>query len=279
MAIIDGKALAVKLQAKMAEKVVHMKVQPSLLVILVGEDDASQIYVRNKARVASKIGIRSKTVFLSETTTEDALIALIDKYNHDDTWHGILVQLPLPKHINEQNVLMSIDPAKDVDGFHPLNMGQLFGGNPIMVPSTPAGIMAMFKEYDVTLAGKHAVVIGRSNIVGKPITQLMLSKNATVTMCHSQTKHLQEISASADILVSAIGCAKFVTQNFVKKGAVVIDVGMNRDENGKLCGDVDFEKVKHVARLITPVPGGVGPMTITMLMEQTIRVAEKKQAI
>lgn len=279
MAIIDGKALAVKLQAKMAEKVVHMKVQPSLLVILVGEDDASQIYVRNKARVASKIGIRSKTVFLSETTTEDALIALIDKYNHDDTWHGILVQLPLPKHINEQNVLMSIDPAKDVDGFHPLNMGQLFGGNPIMVPSTPAGIMAIFKEYDVTLAGKHAVVIGRSNIVGKPITQLMLSKNATVTMCHSQTKHLQEISASADILVSAIGCAKFVTQNFVKKGAVVIDVGMNRDENGKLCGDVDFEKVKHVARLITPVPGGVGPMTITMLMEQTIRVAEKKQAI
>lgn len=279
MAIIDGKALAVKLQAKMTEKVVHMKVQPSLLVILVGEDDASQIYVRNKARVASKIGIRSETVFLSETTTEDALIALIDKYNHDDTWHGILVQLPLPKHINEQNVLMSIDPAKDVDGFHPLNMGQLFGGNPIMVPSTPAGIMAIFKEYDVTLAGKHAVVIGRSNIVGKPITQLMLSKNATVTMCHSQTKHLQEISASADILVSAIGCAKFVTQNFVKKGAVVIDVGMNRDKNGKLCGDVDFEKVKHVARLITPVPGGVGPMTITMLMEQTIRVAEKKQAI
>ena len=207
-------------------------------------------------------------VRLPETTSQEELLALIDQYNQDSAWHGILVQLPLPKHIDEEAVLLAIDPDKDVDGFHPMNMGRLWSGNPVMIPSTPAGIMEIFHEYGVELEGKRAVVIGRSNIVGKPMSQLLLAKNATVTLTHSRTHHLSEITKEADILVVAIGRGHFVTKDFVKEGAVVIDVGMNRDENGKLIGDVKFDEVSEIASLITPVPRGVGPMTITMLMEQ-----------
>ena len=279
MTIIDGKGLAAKIQADLKEKIKSLSVQPALLVILVGEDPASQIYVKHKERDAEKIGIRSETLRLPASTTEEELLALIDKYNHDEAWHGILVQLPLPDQINEQKVLEAINPVKDVDGFHPMNMGRLWAGSPLMIPSTPAGIMEMFHEYGIELEGKRAVVIGRSNIVGKPMAQLMLAKNATVTLCHSRTHNLSEIAANADILVVAIGRSKFVTADFVKTGAVVIDVGMNRDpETGKLNGDVDYEAVKDVASYITPVPGGVGPMTRAMLMKQTVTAAIRQTA-
>ncbi|MEZ7606437.1 MULTISPECIES: bifunctional methylenetetrahydrofolate dehydrogenase/methenyltetrahydrofolate cyclohydrolase [Streptococcus] len=271
--IIDGKALAEKLQAKLAEKTAKLKSEtgqePGLVVILVGDNPASQVYVRNKERSALAAGFRSEVVRLPESTSQEELLALIAKYNQDPAWHGILVQLPLPAHIDDEAVLLAIDPDKDVDGFHPTNMGRLWSGHPLMIPSTPAGIMEMFREYKVDLEGKNAVVIGRSNIVGKPMAQLLLSKNATVTLTHSRTHHLAKIAKKADILVVAIGRGHFVTKDFVKEGAVVIDVGMNRDENGKLIGDVKFDEVAEVASLITPVPKGVGPMTITMLMEQT----------
>jgi len=271
--IIDGKALAEKLQAKLAEKTAKLKAEtgqePGLVVILVGDNPASQVYVRNKERSALAAGFRSEVVRLPESTSQKELLALIAKYNQAPAWHGILVQLPLPAHIDDEAVLLAIDPDKDVDGFHPTNMGRLWSGHPLMIPSTPAGIMEMFREYKVDLEGKNAVVIGRSNIVGKPMAQLLLSKNATVTLTHSRTHHLAKIAKKADILVVAIGRGHFVTKDFVKEGAVVIDVGMNRDENGKLIGDVKFDEVAEVASLITPVPKGVGPMTITMLMEQT----------
>ena len=282
--IIDGKALAEKLQAKLAEKTAKLKEEtgqePGLVVILVGDNPASQVYVRNKERSALAAGFRSEVVRLPESTTQEELLTLIAKYNQDPAWHGILVQLPLPAHIDDEVVLLAIDPEKDVDGFHPTNMGRLWSGHPLMIPSTPAGIMEMFREYKVDLEGKNAVVIGRSNIVGKPMAQLLLSKNATVTLTHSRTHHLAKIAKKADILVVAIGRGHFVTKDFVKEGAVVIDVGMNRDENGKLIGDVKFDEVAEVASLITPVPKGVGPMTITMLMEQTyqafVRSLEKE---
>ena len=282
--IIDGKALAEKLQAKLAEKTAKLKEEtgqePGLVVILVGDNPASQVYVRNKERSALAAGFRSEVVRLPESTSQEELLALIAKYNQDPAWHGILVQLPLPAHIDDEVVLLAIDPEKDVDGFHPTNMGRLWSGHPLMIPSTPAGIMEMFREYKVDLEGKNAVVIGRSNIVGKPMAQLLLSKNATVTLTHSRTHHLAKIAKKADILVVAIGRGHFVTKDFVKEGAVVIDVGMNRDENGKLIGDVRFDEVAEVASLITPVPKGVGPMTITMLMEQTyqafVRSLEKE---
>ena len=271
--IIDGKALAEKLQAKLAEKTAKLKEEtgqePGLVVLLVGDNPASQVYVRNKERSALAAGFRSEVVRLPESTSQEELLTLIAKYNQDPVWHGILVQLPLPAHIDDEAVLLAIDPDKDVDGFHPTNMGRLWSGHPLMIPSTPAGIMEMFREYKVDLEGKNAVVIGRSNIVGKPMAQLLLSKNATVTLTHSRTHHLAKIAKKADILVVAIGRGHFVTKEFVKEGAVVIDVGMNRDENGKLIGDVKFDEVAEVASLITPVPKGVGPMTITMLMEQT----------
>ena len=277
MALIDGKALAAKMQGKLAEKTAQLKeekgIVPGLVVILVGEDPASQVYVRNKERSALAAGFKSQVVRLAETTTEEELLALIETYNQDADWHGILVQLPLPDHIDEEKVLFSISPEKDVDGFHPTNMGKLWSGHAVMVPSTPAGIMEMFKEYQVDLTGKNAVVIGRSNIVGKPMAQLLMNAHATVTIAHSRTKNLAELARQADILVVAIGRGHFVTKEFVKEGAVVIDVGMNRDENGKLIGDVKFDEVAPVASLITPVPGGVGPMTITMLMEQTYEAA------
>ncbi|HEM5196630.1 TPA: bifunctional methylenetetrahydrofolate dehydrogenase/methenyltetrahydrofolate cyclohydrolase [Streptococcus suis] len=273
MTVIDGKALGVKLQAALAEKTARLKEEkglvPGLVVILVGENPASQVYVRNKERSALAAGFKSEVVRVPDTITESDLLDLIERYNQDDEWHGILVQLPLPAHISEEKVLLAIDPDKDVDGFHPTNMGKFWSGHPVMIPSTPAGIMEMFKEYQIDLEGKTALVIGRSNIVGKPMAQLLLDANATVTIAHSRTKNLPELARQADILVVAIGRGHFVTKEFVKPGAVVIDVGMNRDENGKLIGDVKYDEVSEVASYITPVPGGVGPMTITMLMEQT----------
>ncbi|AEB80981.1 TPA: bifunctional methylenetetrahydrofolate dehydrogenase/methenyltetrahydrofolate cyclohydrolase [Streptococcus suis] len=273
MTVIDGKALGVKLQAALAEKTARLKeekgVVPGLVVILVGENPASQVYVRNKERSALAAGFKSEVVRVPDTISESDLLDLIERYNQDDEWHGILVQLPLPAHISEEKVLLAIDPDKDVDGFHPTNMGKFWSGHPVMIPSTPAGIMEMFKEYQIELEGKSALVIGRSNIVGKPMAQLLLDANATVTIAHSRTKNLPELARQADILVVAIGRGHFVTKEFVKPGAVVIDVGMNRDENGKLIGDVKYDEVSEVASYITPVPGGVGPMTITMLMEQT----------
>ncbi|HEM5314897.1 TPA: bifunctional methylenetetrahydrofolate dehydrogenase/methenyltetrahydrofolate cyclohydrolase [Streptococcus suis] len=273
MTVIDGKALGVKLQAALAEKTARLKEEkglvPGLVVILVGENPASQVYVRNKERSALAAGFKSEVVRVPDTISESDLLDLIECYNQDDEWHGILVQLPLPAHISEEKVLLAIDPDKDVDGFHPTNMGKFWSGHPVMIPSTPAGIMEMFKEYQIELEGKSALVIGRSNIVGKPMAQLLLDANATVTIAHSRTKNLPELARQADILVVAIGRGHFVTKEFVKPGAVVIDVGMNRDENGKLIGDVKYDEVSEVASYITPVPGGVGPMTITMLMEQT----------
>lgn len=275
--IIDGKALAQKMQKKLAEKVARLKAEkgivPGLVVILVGENPASQVYVRNKEHSALAAGFKSQVVRLPESTSQEELLDVIAIYNADTSFHGILVQLPLPDHINEEAVLLAIDPNKDVDGFHPMNMGRLWSGHPVMVPCTPAGIMEMFKDYHIDLEGKHAVVIGRSNIVGKPMAQLLLNKNATVTLTHSRTHHLAEVAKKADILVVAIGRGHFVTKDFVKEGAVVIDVGMNRDENGKLIGDVKYDEVAELASYITPVPGGVGPMTITMLMEQTYESA------
>ncbi|MCK3941715.1 bifunctional methylenetetrahydrofolate dehydrogenase/methenyltetrahydrofolate cyclohydrolase [Streptococcus suis] len=273
MTVIDGKALATKMQAALAEKTARLKVEkglvPGLVVILVGEDPASQVYVRNKERSALAAGFKSEVVRVPASISEEELLELIERYNQDDAWHGILVQLPLPSHISEEKVLLAIDPDKDVDGFHPTNMGKFWSGHPVMIPSTPAGIMEMFKEYQIDLEGKSALVIGRSNIVGKPMAQLLLDANATVTIAHSRTNNLVELACQADILVVAIGRGHFVTKEFVKPGAVVIDVGMNRDENGKLIGDVKYDEVAEVASHITPVPGGVGPMTITMLMEQT----------
>ncbi|HFH6926283.1 TPA: bifunctional methylenetetrahydrofolate dehydrogenase/methenyltetrahydrofolate cyclohydrolase [Streptococcus agalactiae] len=275
--LIDGKALSQKMQAELGRKVERLKEQhgiiPGLAVILVGDNPASQVYVRNKERSALEAGFKSETLRLSESISQEELIDIIHQYNEDKSIHGILVQLPLPQHINDKKIILAIDPKKDVDGFHPMNTGHLWSGRPMMVPCTPAGIMEMFREYHVDLEGKHAVIIGRSNIVGKPMAQLLLDKNATVTLTHSITRNLSEVTKEADILIVAIGQGHFVTKDFVKEGAVVIDVGMNRDENGKLIGDVVFEQVAEVASMITPVPGGVGPMTITMLLEQTYQAA------
>lgn len=280
MNLIDGKALAAKMQAELKVKVDKLKEAdnvPGLAVILVGEDPASQIYVRNKARQATAIGLNSSVVRLPETVSEQELLDLIEQYNQSEQWHGILVQLPLPEHISEEKVLLAIVPEKDVDGFHPMNMGRLWSGNPLMIPSTPAGIMEMFREYDVELSGKRAVVIGRSNIVGKPMAQLLMMADATVTIAHSKTENLRELTKEADVLVVAIGRDRMIKAEDVKEGAVVIDVGMNRDEDGKLHGDVDFDEVKDVASLLSPrFLVEFGPMTITMLMEQTVRAASRK---
>lgn len=245
-----------------------------MVVLLVGENPASQVYVRNKERSAKSIGIHSKVERYPSTISEETLLAEIEKYNQDPNFHGILVQLPLPKHIDEEKVLLAIDPKKDVDGFHPMNLGRLLAGNPDKIPCTPYGIMKMFAAYDIDLTGKRALVIGRSNIVGKPMAQLLLMADATVTIAHSKTANLAELAKEADILVVAIGRGHFVTKEFIKPGAVVIDVGMNRDEHGKLIGDVKFDEVEPLASYITPVPKGVGPMTITMLMYQTVLAAE-----
>lgn len=278
--VINGRELADQMQAEIqkdVEKMTQQGIQPGLVVLLVGENPASQTYVKNKERAAAKIGILSKVEKLPETISEEELLAEIDKYNQDSRFHGILVQLPLPKHIDEEKILLAIDPKKDVDGFHPMNLGRLFVGKPEMIPCTPYGIMKMFEAYDIDLTGKRAVIIGRSNIVGKPMAQLLLMKNATVTIAHSKTEHLAEVAKEADILVVAIGRGHFVTKEFVKPGAVVIDVGMNRNQEGKLIGDVAFDEVSEIASYITPVPKGVGPMTITMLMYQTVEAAKKQK--
>ncbi|HEP1349122.1 TPA: bifunctional methylenetetrahydrofolate dehydrogenase/methenyltetrahydrofolate cyclohydrolase [Streptococcus pyogenes] len=275
--LIDGKALAQKMQQELAAKVNNLKqkkgIVPGLAVILVGDDPASQVYVRNKERAALTVGFKSETVRLSEFICQEELIAVIERYNADNTIHGILVQLPLPNHINDKKIILAVDPKKDVDGFHPMNTGHLWSGRPLMVPCTPSGIMELLREYNVNLEGKHAVIIGRSNIVGKPMAQLLLDKNATVTLTHSRTRQLEEVCRCADVLIVAIGQGHFITKQYIKEGAIVIDVGMNRDDNGKLIGDVAFDEVAEVAAKITPVPGGVGPMTIAMLLEQTYQSA------
>ncbi|WP_348920737.1 bifunctional methylenetetrahydrofolate dehydrogenase/methenyltetrahydrofolate cyclohydrolase [Enterococcus rotai] len=278
--LINGRELADRMQAQIKEEVQELEkkgIRPGLVVLLVGENQASQTYVKNKDLAAAKIGIRSKIERLPETISEADLLTVIEQYNQDADYHGILVQLPLPKHIDEEKVLLAVDPNKDVDGFHPMNMGHLFIGEPTMIPCTPYGIMKMFEAYNIDLEGKRAVVIGRSNIVGKPMAQLMMMKNATVTIAHSRTVDLPAVAREADILVVAIGRGHFVTKEFVKPGAVVIDVGMNRDANGKLIGDVKFDEVAPIASFITPVPKGVGPMTITMLMYQTVEAAKKQK--
>lgn len=277
--LINGKELAEKLQQETAQQVETLAakgIHPGLVVLLVGENPASQIYVRNKERAAKKIGIHSEVKRYPETITEAELINEINYFNQSTEFHGILVQLPLPEHIDEEKVLMAINPLKDVDGFHPMNMGRLFAGMPHTIPCTPYGIMKMFEEYNIPLAGKQAVVIGRSNIVGKPMAILLLGADSTVTLTHSKTEDLAKVASKADILVVAIGRGHFVTKEFIKPGAVVIDVGMNRNEDGKLIGDVKFDEVEPIASYITPVPGGVGPMTITMLMQQTVECCERQ---
>lgn len=276
--IINGKQISENIRAKLREEVQKLSAQgfkPGLAVVLVGEDPASQVYVRNKEKACVDLGYYSEVHRLPGTTSQEDLLALVDKLNRQETIHGILVQLPLPKHIDEKSVIDAISVEKDVDGFHPVNVGNLVIGDDSLLPCTPAGVIELIKETGVDLAGKHAVVIGRSNIVGKPVSLLLQRENATVTMCHSRTVNMKELTKQADILVVAIGRANFVDASYVKPGAVVIDVGMNRLENGKLAGDVDFESVKEVSGPITPVPGGVGPMTITMLMQNTLIAAKR----
>ena len=277
--IIDGKLVASELRTSIKDSVNTFKskngYEPALAVILVGEDPASRVYVRNKHKACLDTGIRSIQIELPASTTEDELISKIDELNADITVHGILVQLPLPKHINEDKVINSISPAKDVDAFHPVNVGKIMTGKYDFLPCTPAGIMSLLEYYNVAIEGKNCVVIGRSNIVGKPMSLLLLEKNGTVTVTHSRTKNLMSVASEADILVVAIGKPNFVTADFVKDGAVVIDVGINRLPDGSLAGDVHFDSVAPKASLITPVPGGVGPMTITTLLRNTLKAAEK----
>ena len=268
MELLDGKTLANDILDKLSLKVKQLDTAPNLVVIQVGDDLASSVYVRNKERTAERVGINSETVKLSKHITQDELLEIIDKYNNDSLVNGILVQLPLPKHIDEQVILEAISPMKDVDGFHPLNVGKLNIGQKQMIPSTPAGIMELLKANHIELEGKHVVIVGRSNIVGKPLAHLLLEANATVTVAHSRTKNLKQLTKMADILVVAIGQPELITKDYVKTGAVVIDVGINRTESG-LKGDVNFNNVKSKVAAITPVPGGVGPMTIAMLMNQT----------
>lgn len=279
--ILDGKAVAAAVKAEVKEKVNELNkkgIEVCLAVILVGDDPASEIYVSNKKKTCEALGIISKEFILSSDTKEEKLIELINKLNADKSVNGILCQLPLPKEINEKNVLNSISPLKDVDAFHPVNVGKIMIGEYDFVPCTPAGIMEILKYYNIDPSGKDCVVIGRSNIVGKPMAMLLLHKNGTVTVCHSKTADLKIKCKSADILVSAVGIAGFVTADMVKENAVVIDVGMNR-KDGVLCGDVDFEGVSKKAGYITPVPGGVGPMTIAMLMKNTLTAAYKQNGI
>lgn len=277
--LIDGKAVAAACREKLAADVERCKaggVTPGLAVILVGEDPASKVYVGNKTRMCKTLGIYSEQHNLPENTTQEELLALVGKLSADPAIHGILVQLPLPRHLDEKQVLLAIPPEKDVDAFHPENVGAIMIGDYQFLPCTPAGVIELIDSTGVAIEGKECVVIGRSNIVGKPMAMLLMHRNGTVTICHSRTRNLADVCRRADILVAAIGKAKFVTADMVKPGAVVIDVGMNRDENGSLCGDVDFDAVKDAAGYITPVPGGVGPMTIAMLMRNTVTAAQGK---
>jgi len=276
--IIDGKEVSQHIRAEVAKGVAELVgksgVTPGLAAVLVGENPASEIYVRNKRKACADAGMYSEEHKLPSETTQEELLSLVEKLNHDPDIHGILVQLPLPDHINETIVLRAVSPDKDVDGFHPYNVGLLVEGNPRFISCTPHGIIKMLEYYDIDVKGKEAVVVGRSNIVGKPVSMLLLHRHATVTICHSRTRDLPEVTGRADILVAAIGRANFVTEDMVKEGAVVIDVGINRNDEGKLTGDVDFEKVKEKASYITPVPGGVGPMTISMLLWNTLESAK-----
>lgn len=282
MALIDGKAVSLQVKQQVKQECDKLKtkgVTPGLAVIIVGDDPASQVYVRNKEKACEECGFYSVKYALDADTTQSELNALIDKLNKDEKINGILCQLPLPKHLDDKEVINRIDPIKDVDAFHPVNVGAIMIGDYNFLPCTPAGVMELIHSTGVDVTGKKAVVIGRSNIVGKPMAMLLLHENATVEITHSKTLDLKSITKEADILVAAIGRAKFVTADMVKNGAVVIDVGMNRDENGKLCGDVDFENVKDKCSFITPVPGGVGPMTISMLMRNTLTAAKLQNGL
>lgn len=280
--IIDGKKVSQHIREEVAREVEKLKNQtgttPGLAALLVGDNPASEIYVRNKRKACEQVGIYSEEYKLSKETTQNELLSLIDKLNNDRKIHGILVQLPLPEQIDSTKILRSVSPSKDVDGFHPENVGLLVEGNPRFISCTPNGIMKMLDFYNIEIKGKEAVVVGRSNIVGKPTAILLLHRHATVTICHSRTTRLDEVARRADILVAAIGRPNFITEDMVKEGAVVIDVGINRNKDGKLIGDVDFEKVKGKASYITPVPGGVGPMTIAMLLWNTLESAKMRVA-
>ena len=271
--IIDGKRISTEIKDELKEQVACLKakgIEVTLAVIQVGQDPASSVYVRNKKRACEYIGISSKSYELPEEITQEELLELINDLNLDSSVNGILVQLPLPKHICEEDILRAISPSKDVDCFHPLNVGKLFIGEPGFLPCTPAGVIELLKRSDIEIAGKECVVIGRSNIVGKPMSMLMLRENATVTIAHSKTKNLKEVCQKADILIVAIGKPRMIDDSYVKEGAVVIDVGIHRNTDNKLCGDVDYEKVAEKCSAITPVPGGVGPMTIAMLMKNCL---------
>ena len=278
--IISGKEVSQKVREKIKKETQEFfektGKKPGLAVVIVGEDPASQVYVRNKAKGCEEVGFYSEVYRLPEETTMDELLALIEKLNNDNNIHGILCQLPLPKHLDETKVILAINPNKDVDAFHPVNTGKIMIGNYSFLPCTPAGVMELIASTGVDVAGKECVVVGRSNIVGKPQAMLLLQKNGTVTICHSKTKNLKETTKRADILVVAVGRANFITGDMVKDGAIVIDVGINRNEDGKLVGDVHFESAEKVASYITPVPGGVGPMTITMLLQNTLTAAKEQ---
>ena len=280
MQIIDGKAVATSVRSALKAEIEALGVSsgkhPGLAVVLVGDDHASRIYVRNKINACAELGIKSTLVELPATCTEEDVLTAVRTLNDDDAVHGIIVQLPLPRHIDADKVLASVKPEKDVDGCHYIQKGKLWTGNPEILPCTPYGCIELLKHYGIEIAGKEAVVVGRSNLVGRPLAELLLRENATVTICHSRTKDLGKVTRRADILCVAIGCGKFIKRDMVKDGAVVIDVGMNRDEDGKLCGDVDFKHVADKCSYITPVPGGVGPMTVTMLMKNTVEAFKRR---
>lgn len=280
MEIIDGKELAGTIRTELKQEVENIKkkgVQPKLAVIMVGEDKASAVYVRNKSKACNEVGVEYEEFLLPTETTMDKLLGLIETLNQDTNIDGILLQSPIPKHLDIDEAFRAIDPGKDVDGFHPVNVGKLSLNQDCFVSCTPFGIIKMLETYHVPIEGKHAVIIGRSNIVGKPLIQCLLNKNATVTICHSKTQNLEEVTKQADILIAAIGKPEFVTANMVKEGATVIDVGINRTEDGKLVGDVNFEEVSKQASYITPVPGGVGPMTVAMLMTNVVKAAKNRK--
>ena len=282
MAIIDGKAVSRAVREQVAAETAQLKekgIVPGLAVIIVGEDPASQVYVNNKEKACAEVGFYSEKFALPESTNQQELNALVEELNARKDINGILCQLPLPAHLNDKEVINLISPEKDVDAFHPVNVGAIMIGDYNFLPCTPAGVMELIHSTGVDISGKKAVVIGRSNIVGKPMAMLLLHENATVEITHSKTKNLSEITSQADILVAAIGKAKFVTADMIKEGAVVIDVGMNRDENGRLCGDVDFASAADKCSFITPVPGGVGPMTISMLMKNTLTAAKLQNGL
>ena len=280
MVLIDGKKVSAEIRGRLEKETAELKTTtgraPGLATVLVGEDPASAVYVRNKNKICHEVGFQSFGQNLPAETTEEELLDIIKKLNSNDEVNGILVQLPLPDHIDSEKILLSIDPEKDVDGFHPINVGKLAIGNALLTPCTPTGIIALLDYYKIEISGKHAVVLGRSNIVGKPVAHLLLQRHATVTICHSKTKNMQQVTRQADILIAAVGRPHFVNSDMLKEGVVVIDVGINRVD-GKLTGDVEFDQVAEKAGLITPVPGGVGPMTIALLMENTLKAFKATQ--